>query len=401
MSATKRQSSYRSWSYLEPGRDYRAFDLAAEIDRVPPHRVPLTADQQARATRLLDDNVYISLHEHTMVFPKRMADAQEYTRTGRIATGFEGLSQCHFDAIFDGLLDGILNFHSKHGWKWSEVVEDLGLRLCDLAHQDVVFHARTVADIHRAHAEGRVAWIAHLEGAAMIENELDRIDVLYGLGVRCLGIAYSESNALGSGLKEPGDGGLTVFGKQAVRRMNQVGMLIDCSHAGSKTTLDTVAASTKPIALTHIGARALWESNRLAPDEVLKAVAGKGGVIGVEAAPHTTISAKHLRHNLDAVMEHFEYIKDLVGIDHVTFGPDTLYGDHVGLHDAYTANLSIGEARRSTPPFPKVEYVEGIENPTEASVNIVRALVKYGYNDVDIAKAMGGNVLRVLGQVWS
>ncbi|MBM4186263.1 MAG: diguanylate cyclase [Gemmatimonadetes bacterium] len=401
MSLTKRPNRYRSWSYLESGRDYRPFDLSAEVDRVPPSRVPLAAADESRVQRLLEENVYISLHEHTMVFPRRMADAQDYTRSGRVSTGFEGLSQCHFDAIFDGLLDGILNFHSKHGWKWSEVVEDLGLRLCDLAHQDVVFHARTVADIHRAHAENRVAWIAHLEGAAMIENELDRIDVLYGLGVRCLGVAYSESNALGSGLKEPGDGGLTTFGKQAVRRMNQVGMLIDCSHAGSRTTLDTVAASAKPIALTHIGARALWESNRLAPDEVLEAVAAKGGVIGVEAAPHTTISAKHPRHTFDAVMEHFQYIERLVGIDHVTFGPDTLYGDHVGLHDAYTANLSIGEARRNTPPFPKVDYVEGMENPSEASVNIVRGLVRAGYSDPDIAKVMGGNVLRVLNEVWA
>lgn len=401
MSLTKRIISYRSWGYLERGKDYRAFELAAEIDRVAPFIVALDPAQEDRVRRLLDEHVYISLHDHAMVFPSRMPEATSYTREGRIVTGFEGLARGHWDAVFDGLLDGIMNFHSKRGWKWTEVIEDLGLRLCDIAHQEVVFHAKTVDDILRAHREDRVAWIAHLEGAAMIENEVDRIDVLYGLGVRCLGIAYSEANALGAGLKETGDGGLTSFGRQAVERMNKVGMLIDCSHAGSKTTLDTVAHSKHPIVLTHIGARALWESNRLAPDEVLKAVAGKGGVIGVEAAPHTTITEEHKRHSIESVMDHFDYIRDLVGIDHVTFGPDTLYGDHVGLHDAYTANLSIGETRRSTPPFPKVEYVEGIENPTEASVNIVRALVKRGYSDGDIAKAMGGNVLRVLREVWT
>ena len=105
-----------------------------------------------------------------------------------------------------------------------------------------------------------------------------------------LGITYSESNALGSGLKEKRDGGLTAFGRKAVARMNKVGMLIDCSHAGDQTTLDTIETSRKPIVLTHIGARALWPSNRLAPDEVLKACADKGGVIGIEAAPHTTIT---------------------------------------------------------------------------------------------------------------
>lgn len=401
MSLAKRGTAYKSFSYLEPGADYRAFDLAAEVDRVPPHVVPLSAAEEERVRHLLDRHVYIALHEHPSVFPARMRESPEYTREGRMATAFEGLARCHWDAIFDGLMDGILNIHSKHGWKWTEVIHDLGMRLCDLAHQDFVFHATTVDDILRAHREGRVAWIAHLEGAAMIENELDRIDVLYGLGVRCLGVAYSEGNALGAGLKEPGDGGLTRFGRKAVARMNQVGMLIDCSHCGDQTTLDTIAASAKPIVLTHIGARALWDSSRLAPDEVLRACAGKGGVIGVEAAPHTTITRNRPRHSLDSVMEHFEYIKDLVGIDHVTFGPDTLYGDHVGLHGVYAGALSIEEAQAAATPFPRVEYVEGIENPTESSVNLVRWLVKGGYGDADIAKVMGGNVLRVLRDVWS
>ena len=168
----------------------------------------------------------------------------------------------------------------------------------------------------------------------MIENELDRLDLLYGFGLRSIGITYSESNALGSGLKEVRDGGLTQFGKRAVERMNKVGLLIDVSHCGDQTALDTIEHSKKPIIVSHIGAKALWNTNRMAPDDVFKACADKGGVIGIEAAPHTTLTPNNRTHNLDAVMEHFEYVKDLVGIDHVTLGPDTLYGDHVGLHRA-------------------------------------------------------------------
>jgi len=406
MSVEKRGTRYRSWGYLEPGKDYRAFDLAPERDRVPAHPVELSTEQEARVRAILDTHPMISLHEHASVFPADIRQSPEYTREGRMVTAFEGLGRGHWDAVFDGLMDGILNIHSRHGWKWTEVIHDLGMRLCDLAHQDFVFHATTVNDILRAHREGRVAWIAHLEGAAMIENELDRVDVLYGLGVRCLGVAYSEGNQLGAGLKEPGDGGLTVFGRRAVERMNKVGMLIDCSHCGDRTTLDTVAASSKPIVLTHIGARALWDSNRLAPDDVLKAVADKGGVIGVEAAPHTTITRNTPRHSLASVLEHFEYIKDLVGIDHVTFGPDTLYGDHVGLHGVYAQALSIGESRARAgagagADYPRVDYVEGLENPTEGSVNLVRALVKAGHADDEVALVMGGNVLRVLRDVWA
>lgn len=408
MGRTKRWAGYRSFSYLEPDTDYRVFQLAPEVDRVPAHPVPLTDAQERRVRELADRCIMISLHEHAGVFPADITETPAYVREGRMATAFEGLAACWWDAVFDNLLDGICTIHSKGGWKFGDVLHDLGMRLCDLAHQDFVVHCRRVEDIRRAHAEGRLAWIASMEGAAMIENELDRIDLLYGLGVRALGITYSEANALGSGLKEKRDGGLTAFGRKAVARMNRLGLLIDCSHCGDQTTLDVIEASRDPILLSHIGARALWDSNRLAPDTVLEACAARGGVIGVEAAPHTTLTRTHRRHGLDAYMEHFEYIVDLVGIDHVGFGPDTLYGDHVGLHHVYSANLSIRESRGgSAAPaladdgaFTEVEWVEGIENPTEGSQNILRWLVAHGYSDDEIEKVIGGNALRLLEAVW-
>jgi membrane dipeptidase len=409
MGLTKLGTQYKSFSYLEKGTDYRSFELAAETDRVESYQIPLTDDEERRARHLIGENVMISLHEHLGVFPADIRESPQYTQHGRMATAFQGLANSHWDAVFDNLMNGIINIESPSGWKWTEVLHDFGMRLCDLAHQDFLIHCTSVDDIFRAHEDGRIAWIASIEGAAMIENELDRIDLLYGFGVRALGVTYSEGNALGSGLKEPGDGGLTVFGKRAVERMNKVGMLIDCSHCGDRTTLDVIAASSEPIILSHIGARSLWDSNRLAPDDVLRACAEKGGIIGIEAAPHTTITREHSSHSIESVMEHFEYIKDLVGIDHVGFGPDTLYGDHVGLHNEYAAALSIKEAHGSAAAgqlaakqtFEKVEYVKGLENPTEGSHNIVRWLVKHGYSDADIIKAMGGNAIVLLREVWS
>jgi membrane dipeptidase len=404
VSLTKRYNGYTSYAYLDADTDFKTFDLADELARVEPHLVPLSPEQEERAEALIERSPLISLHEHLGVFPARIEETPEYVRHGRMATAFRGLAASHWDCVFDNLMDGICTIHSRSGWQWDDVLHDLGMRLCDLAHQDFVIHCRGTADIHRAHDEGRVALVASMEGAAMIEHEVDRIDLLYGFGVRALGITYSESNALGNGLKERRDGGLTAFGRKAVERMNKVGMLIDCSHCGDQTTLDTIEHSEKPILLSHIGARALWESNRLAPDEVLEACAAKGGVIGVEAAPHTTLTRNHRVHDLEAFMEHFEYIKALVGVDHVGFGPDSLYGDHVGLHRTYAANLSLKEAHgapRADQAYEPVEYVKGLENPTEGSKNILRWLVAHGYSDEDVEKVMGGNALRLLGQVWA
>jgi membrane dipeptidase len=402
MGLNKQATKYKSFDYLETGKDYKPFEMCSQVERVPHHLIDLSNDEEERVKGIVANNIMISLHEHLGVFPEDINQTPAYCKEGRMTTAFEGLAHSCWDAVFDNLMDGIAQIHSKGGWKWDDVMTDLGHRLCDIAHQDFVVHCKNVQDIHDAHKNGKLAWIAAMEGAAMIENELDRIDLLYGFGVRLLGITYSESNALGSGLKEPRDGGLTMFGRKAVERMNKVGMLIDCSHTGDQTALDTIEWSSKPIVLSHIGAKALWESNRLAPDEVIKACAAKGGVIGIEAAPHTTLTYNNRLHSLETVMEHFEYIKDLVGIDHVSFGPDTLYGDHVGLHHAYTAALSLKESKASKPgmEFEMQPYVKGLENPTEGSFNMVRWLVKHNYSDEDIIKVMGGNTLRVLDEVW-
>lgn len=399
MGVKRGYNGYRSYQYLEPGTDYAYFKLSRETDRVEPYRLPLTPEEEARYERLIRDSMVISIHEHISVTPDDIDELMDYEREGRETTGFAGLAESCLDAVFDNMMDGTCVIHSKGGWKWEDVIHDIGIRACDIAHQDFLFKGERVEDIYRAHREGRLAWFIALESATPIENELDRIEILYGFGVRMMGIAYSESNSLGSGLKELRDGGLTAFGREAVERMNKIGMAIDVSHAGDQTSLDTIEVSKKPVFITHTGARALWNMRRLKPDDVLKACADKGGVIGIEAAPHTTITRKHPRHDLESFMEHFEYIKDLVGVDHLSFGPDALYGDHVGLHHLFAKNMSIA-ANTAGDSFEHIDYVHGLENPTEASHNIVRWLVKHGYSDEDIAKVMGGNIIRALKEIW-
>lgn len=389
---------YQAFSYLDKDVDYRAFEFDS-WDWAGQYLIELNPEQEARVKEIARDKIFISLHEHPTYFPKNIAETLDYNRLGREFCAYEALSHSYLDCVFDNLMDGTNVISSLNGWKWQDVLHDLGMRLCDLAHQDFLIQCKNVNDIYRAHKEGKIAWVPVVEGAAPIENELDRIDILYGLGVRQLGVTYSESNALGNGLKEDNDGGLTKFGKAAVERMNKVGMLIDVSHCGPKTAYDAVMHSKKPIIASHVGARSLWDIKRLFTDDLIKAIASKGGVIGIEAAPHTTMTATHNTHDIYSIMEHFEYIANLVGIDHVSFGPDTLYGDHVGLHHTFAANLA--KADTSADGYEEVPFVKGFENPTETSWNIIRYLVKKGYSDADIEKVIGGNALRVLSEVWA
>ena len=384
-------------------RPYEAYQYL-DWDWAGRNVLPLNPEEEARCRELLERTPYVSLHDHPDFTTRDMSTCEplfDAMRTGRDRCGYEALAFSNIDCIFDNMMDGTNIISSPNGWKWIDIIHDLGMRLCDLAHQDFIVHCKTVDDIFAAKKEGKIAMVFVIEGAAPIENEVDRIDILYGLGVRQLGVTYSESNALGSGCKEDHDGGLTMFGKQCVERMNKVGMLIDVSHCGSQTAYDAVVHSTKPIIMSHTGAKGVWNTKRLASDELIQAIAAKGGVVGIEAAPHTTMSKTRMTHDIDSYMEHFEYVKDLVGIDHVGFGVECMYGDHVGLHHAFAAALSTGDTSKTTVPYQEVPFVRYLENPTEASWNIPRWLIKHGYTDEEIIKVLGGNAVRVLREVWS
>ncbi|MCD6445967.1 membrane dipeptidase [Candidatus Bathyarchaeota archaeon] len=396
MGLNKKYLGYKPYQYLEAGKDYREFRLWQGREEWR-YLVPLSKSEEERVLEIAEKSVVISLHEHPILFPEDMNELFEYIREGRGFTAYEELSNSPLDAVFDNLFDGTATITSKAGWKWTDVIYDLGMRLSDIGHQDFVIKGETVEDILKAHREGKLALIPTLESATPIENEVDRVDVLYGLGVRMMGLVYSEANQLGGGLREKRDSGLTDFGYEVVERMNKLGMAIDVSHCGDQTALDAIEASKDPVFITHCGARSLWNIKRLKPDEVLQACAEKGGLIGIEAAPHTTISKKHPEHSIESVMDHFEYCVELVGIDHVGFGPDTLYGDHVALHHAFARHLSIKQAFTQ---HKEVPYVKGMENPTEAWWNIVRWLVKHGYSDKEIKKVIGENALRVLKKIW-
>ncbi len=384
-----RFDGYRAFEYLA---DHDHPDLAdTYADVAEPYEVSLSAEEAARVDRLVDDHPVVSLHEHAFRFPADMAELQSYVREGRCYTAYEALAASNLDCVFDMHLDGLSGIRTKRGWTYDDVVHDLTMRANDVAHSGTVDVVGSVEGIREAAAADRVGLVPALESSMPIENDPDRVETLYGMGVRSLGITYIESNALGTGGGDGfgRDGGLTAFGAEAIERMNEVGMAVSVSHASERTTLDACEVSDAPVLDTHSRpAGAGEDEGRGASDEALQAVADTGGLVGIVGS--ATVP------DLETYMEHFEYVRDLVGVDHVTFGPDTLYGDHRALlqtlGDRYDVDVPLEiDGRRS---------VKGLENPTEAWHNIPRWLVREGYSDEAVRKLLGGNALRVLETVW-
>ena len=379
---------YHSYDYLSD-KSVLKYELSKQNARVEPYLVPLNEGQAKRLVKIIKNNPVISLHDHFKILPADITKVYDYYNTGRICTGFEGVASSPLDAAFGN--------QSLNGANWDETIHELGMRSCDAMHSNLLLKATCTEDIFTAKKKGLVAWFPMIEHASAIGDDLDRLDVLYGLGVRMLGLVFSQSNCIGCGLVERNDSGLTYFGEKVVKRMNDLGLPIDLSHAGDKTTIDAIKASKQPVFIGHAGARSVWNTKRMKPDDVIKACADSGGVFGIECAPHTTMTHSHPEHDIDAVMEHFEYVKDIVGIDFVSFGPDTMFGDHVGLHIQGAATYGNDNGDEEYIPC---EYVKGCENPSEVWWNIPRWLLVHGYSDEDIAKVIGGNVIRALKNIF-
>jgi membrane dipeptidase len=399
----KNWDGYTSWSYLEPDVDYVKYPLEDQLNRVPQYDFGLTKAQEERVEDIIEKNIIISLHEHLNVFPKGPAPAGRR----RPFMGYEGMAYSGCDSIFDNCVCSTFD----------QVINFLGMRQCDYAHQDFVIPALRVKDITDAFEEGKVAIVQTIEQASAIDRDVDKIDLLFGLGVRSMGIVYSESNTLGSGLAELGDGGLTDIGYDAVKRMNKTGVIIDASHAGDRTAMEVVEASDKPVCMSHCGTRTLTtlRGARMLPDEVYIAMAEKDGVIGVEVAGHGPRTKKNPEGSIECLLEHIAYLIDLLGVDHVGVGPDTLWGDHQGLYrrgpiGTVNPRLGTGHYARPRPPeLPEymssgevvrdLDYIKGLESPSDFT-NVAKGMVRDGFSDQEIAKVMGLNGLRVIKACW-
>jgi membrane dipeptidase len=259
---------------------------------------------------------------------------------------------------------------------------------------DSAFVVEDAGDIDRARREGKYAIIIGFQGAEPIGHEFHMVAVFWRLGLRILGLTYNQRNLLGDGCLEPENRGLTHFGIQVVRDCNALGILVDLTHAGERTSLDAIALSTKPCVFSHSNAIALRPNPRNVTDEQMKAIAEKGGVTCLSAFSDFVGDTKGGRRpTLDDLTRHVEYAVDLVGVDHVGIGSDI----HVG-HGAL-AWWDNNTKRR----YP--EITGGMTAETHNVVGyddysgipqVAERLHKRGYKAGDLEKILGGNLRRVL-----
>lgn len=268
--------------------------------------------------------------------------------------------------------------------------------------RDDTIIVRQAADIERAKAEGKLGLILHCQGTAIIEDELDFLDAYAAAGLRMVQLCYNRRNLIGDGATERSDGGLSHFGIEVVRRLNALGLVVDCAHTGIRTSFDAIEASTAPVVISHANAYAVHPNRRNVPDDLIRAIARSGGLVGTVGFPPFVAGTN--RPTLDQFIDDIVYKVELTSIDHVGLGIDYYEGQHGVETDAvalarYNARVAEGHWRPDEYPPPPYHYPVGIETP-RTLVNLTRRLTERGFHADDIRKILGLNWLRVFRQVW-
>jgi membrane dipeptidase len=257
--------------------------------------------------------------------------------------------------------------------------------------EQVVFVDK-VADIRAAYAAGKIAFNLHFQGSNPIAGDLSLVEAYRRLGVGHMLLAYNYRNLTGDGCHEPGDAGLSVFGKELIAEMNRVKMIVDLAHTGTRTALDAVAASTQPVIVSHSNSKAVWDHQRNIPDELAKAVAASGGVIGVNGVGLFLSSARS-DSSAEAMARHVNHYAELVGPEHVGMGLDSVYDLKFYMEGFARKNMDryrTGGYFKGTPQFAGVDVIP----------RLAGLLLESGWSIADVRGFLGENWLRVLERIW-
>ena len=260
-----------------------------------------------------------------------------------------------------------------------------------------LLHVRRAGDIALAKAEGRLGIIFGCQGLdSKLEGDPSMILIMAKLGQRIMQLAYNERDRLGCGCLEPEDTGLTEFGRICIREIDDARMVVDLAHAGARTAREAIEFTSRTPVITHANVRALRQHPRNAPDDVLAALASRGGVIGITAYAPFNEKTPGQRPTLDDMIDHIAYVADNWGIDHVGLGSDFFEGESWVRFERFFRRrypAIVGDYTIDT------VYVEGFERANDYPA-LPAALRRRGFTEPDIAKVLGGNFLRVFTDVW-
>ena len=260
---------------------------------------------------------------------------------------------------------------------------------CD--HSDLIFHGLTSADIEKARDQGRTAVFFGLQNSSAIENDIGLIKALWDLGIRFMQLTYNNQSLLGCGHNELYDNGLTRMGQLAIQEMNQLGMVIDLSHAAPKTCLQAAQLTTKPLVATHANPYSWHAVSRNLTDDVMRAIIDTGGMIGFSLYPH------HIKDGSKCTLDNFCQMVaktiDIFGIKHFGFGSDLCHNqpDEVVSWMRFGRWTRPDSQERAAAVFPKMP--DWFQNNRHWD-NIAQGLAKIGFDTNETNLLMGENWLR-------
>ncbi len=238
----------------------------------------------------------------------------------------------------------------------------------------------SAADLARAKQQGKIGVVLGMQNSSHFESRAD-VAWFHALGQHVSQITYNSKNRLGSGCIERRDDGLTRFGISIIEEMNRVGMAVDVSHTGERTTLQAIEASGKPVLITHGNCKTLSPHPRCKSDKVIRALARRGGVVGITSI-RTLVNPSEPT-TIEHALNHFDHVARLAGVEYVGVGSDT--------------DLD-GRDRRG--PRQRLRFdIAGLNHPRRI-YDLTEGLLRRGYSQPDIELILGGNFLRALGEIW-
>ena len=268
-------------------------------------------------------------------------------------------------------------------------------------YPDAFLIIRKHSDIARAKQESKLGIIPGFQYTGFLEQNPGRIVMFRDLGVRIMQLTYNVRTAFGDGSLEPGNAGLSNAGVAAVKKMNEIGVAVDLSHSGYRTTSEAIALSSKPVLISHSGCAAVYPHPRSKPDDILKALADRGGYFGVYLMPY--LVASPTVPTRQHVLDHLVHAINICGADHVGIGSDSSIQATI-LTAAQKADFDADIARRKklgigAPGEDRYPYVPDLDGPDHMQI-IATELARRGQTSSVIEKVLGANFQRVSGEIW-